>query len=120
MKARNNMNKVNVLGTEYTIVRNAKREEYSWIQGNDGCCDFTTKLILISPMEVGNTTMQALEKYEEKVIRHELIHAFLFESGLDVCSDNGTRNEELVDWIALQFPKMEKAFSVISEVMSHE
>ena len=37
----------------------------------------------------------------KKVIRHELVHAFLFESGLSV--NSWADNEEIVDWIAIQF-----------------
>lgn len=37
---------------------------------------------------------------------------FLFESGLD--SESWGRNEEIVDWIANQFPKMMKAFDEVN------
>lgn len=46
-----------------------------------------------------------------RVLRHELIHAFLSESGL-ADSSNGTdedgwaTNEEMVDWFARQSPKI--------------
>ena len=50
-----------------------------------------------------------LADYKKQVIRHEIIHAFVFESGLDTCSD-WAKNEEMVDWIAIQFPKLLKAF----------
>ena len=43
------------------------------------------------------------------MLRHEIVHAFLYESGLDVSSE-WARNEEIVDWIALQTPKLQKAF----------
>ena len=42
-------------------------------------------------------------------MRHEIIHAFLCESGLAENSDWAT-NEELVDWIAIQAPKLIKAW----------
>lgn len=42
---------------------------------------------------------------EKRVMRHEIIHAFFYESGLDVESSWGT-DGTLVDWIALQFPKV--------------
>ena len=48
-----------------------------------------------------------------KVIRHELVHAFIFESGLCECC-SWADNEELVDWIARQFPKMNKVFSELN------
>ena len=50
-----------------------------------------------------------LEDLKKKIIRHEVIHAFLQESGLAENSEFG-RNEEMVDWVAMQFPKMHEAF----------
>lgn len=50
-------------------------------------------------------TYDNLESFSNKVIRHEIVHAFFHESGLmDYCLD-----EQLVDWIALQIPKIIKA-----------
>ena len=45
----------------------------------------------------------------KKNVRHELVHAFLFECGLAENS-NWAQNEELVDWIAIQGPKIYKAW----------
>ena len=51
-----------------------------------------------------------------RVVRHELVHAFMEESGL---SDNWThqdgQDETIVDWIAIQWHKIDEA---ISEVYS--
>ena len=106
--------KVNVLGTEYEIIRGAKESEDSKLRNNrDGYCDFTTKKIVISEMIPDEDTVEDMEYYEKKVIRHELIHAFLYESGLDVCSD-WARNEELIDWIALQSDKIFKVFKELN------
>ena len=41
--------------------------------------------------------------------RHEIIHAFLFESGLAENSE-WAQNEEMVDFFAIQFPKLMEAF----------
>jgi hypothetical protein len=71
--------KINVLGVMYEII-----EDDGLINdGNDGVCDV----------------------YNE-VMRHELVHAFFYESGLCEYSDN----EQLVDWIATQYDKLHKAF----------
>lgn len=51
--------------------------------------------------------------YIKKVKRHEIIHAFLFESGLSECSyksDEWAKNEEMVDWFAHQGLKLYKAW----------
>lgn len=50
-----------------------------------------------------------LEIQEQKNIRHEIVHAFLFESGLAENSD-WAQNEEMVDWVAKQGPKLLKAW----------
>lgn len=44
---------------------------------------------------------------KELILRHELIHAFLFETGLGFCSDWAT-NEEMVDWFARNWTKINK------------
>lgn len=44
-----------------------------------------------------------------EIERHELIHAFLYECGLNDSSD-WARNEELIDWLAIQFPKINVLF----------
>lgn len=49
-----------------------------------------------------------LPAYKKSVIRHEIIHAFLYESGLDSCS--WAANEEMVDFFAMQFPKLLQIF----------
>ena len=43
-------------------------------------------------------------------LRHEIIHAFLFESGLQTCAFTiegpWAENEEMIDWFANMIPKM--------------
>ena len=49
----------------------------------------------------------------KKVLRHEIVHAYLCESGLEHCSlgeDSWATNEEMVDWMAIQGPKLYKAW----------
>lgn len=40
----------------------------------------------------------------DRTIKHELVHAFLIESGLDI--ETWASNEEIVDWIAMQLDKI--------------
>ena len=98
---------VNVLGVKYTIKESDKVAD-SNLENADGYCDFTTKTIVIDTFKDSPNSFKDLESYRKQVIRHELIHAFLYESGLDSCSWG--RNEEIVDWIACQFPKMLNVF----------
>lgn len=114
--------KVNVLGTQYTVIFNTLAENNRYKQC-DGYCDFHVKEIHVRKHkddDVDRDEMTIPEKsmkiYEKKCLRHELIHAFLFESGLD-CNfgdiDGWARNEEMIDWMAIQMPKIMAAYDSI-------
>ena len=97
-----------VLGTVYCITEKSILED-PILENCDGYCDHTTKRIVISDMLTERENqLEDMEAYKKKVIRHELIHAFFFESGLG--ADSIGKDEELVDWIAMQFPKVNKVF----------
>lgn len=104
--------KVEVLGTEYTVkVSNSK--ENSALVDCGGYCDETTKEIIINdfaPERGLAGSKQNMDAQISQSIRHELVHAFLFESGLAQDSD-WAFNEEIVDWIARQGPKIVKAWN---------
>ena len=102
---------VNILGTEYTVIETSETDDEK-LDGIDGYCDTSVKICVIDDMGKAKGDISAkinLDQYKRQVKRHELIHAFLHESGLDV--NSWASNEEMVDWIAIQFPKMLKAFA---------
>lgn len=99
------LTEVNVLGTTYTIFKDVTEEDTTIIKDADGVTDFTTKKIFIAPLESEDDSFQDMERYEKRTIRHEIVHAILFESGLDH-NAKWPRNEEMVDWLAIQFPKL--------------
>ena len=49
-----------------------------------------------------------------EIIRHEIIHAFLYESGLDGESHSNSSSwatdEEIIDWFAIQLKKKKKVY----------
>lgn len=93
---------VNILGSTWTVTPEEMKDN-----NYDGLTDSSMKEIRIrldNVNEVGN--FEALVK---KQTRHEIIHAFLYESGLSFNSDWAV-NEELVDWIAIQFPKIAEVY----------
>lgn len=66
---------VNILGTEYKVIREPFADK-----DIDGCCDYTSREIRIrddNVNEVGD-----FDELMRKQLRHEIIHAFLAESGL--------------------------------------
>lgn len=100
---------LNVLGTEYTILELSPALDKA-LEECDGYCDKTTKRIVVATQEAG-CDLGDFEQYRKKVMRHEIVHAFLFESGLHECWEHKRGHDETyVDWIAVQFPKLLEAF----------
>lgn len=104
------MKKVNVLGTEYTVSIVSKSED-KYLEKCDGYCDKTSKKIVVLSKSDDNE-LENFEEYQKKVVRHEIIHAFLFESGLheNFRHEEWGHDETTIDWFAIQFSKMQKAF----------
>ena len=94
---------INVLGTEYTITEQTAQDNSLW----------TSKEIVISKDIDGN--LHNLDWYKRKVKRHEILHAFAAESGLNECSD-WARNEEMIDWIAYQGLKIIEAWKAAGAI----
>ncbi len=104
------MKTVNILGTPYTV-RELSVKECPTLEDCDGYCDWTTKEIVVERETEGS--LGDMEAYIKKVLRHEIVHAFLFESGLAECSgDVGSwaSNETMVDWFARQGEKIYNAW----------
>lgn len=103
---------VHILGTEYKILI-IEEEDYRFNKEADGWCDPQAKEILIFNFKQSVDSVKDLVAYQKKVLRHEIVHAFLYESGLwqnSYASKCWAQNEEMVDWIAIQEPKIHKAF----------
>ena len=95
-----------ILGTEYRIIKEEFKDEEC-----DGYCDYTSKEIHIrndNVNDVGN-----FEYLMKKQLRHEIVHAFLPESGLQANYEHYKQfghEETIVDWFAIQSPKIFKVF----------
>ena len=89
--------KISILGAEYEISQ-AAEEKDAELKTCRGYCKFDDKKIVIDK-DYDKTR-------KSHTVRHEIIHAFLHESGLKQYS----YDETLVDWIAMQCPKMLQAF----------
>lgn len=100
--------KVDILGTEYEIFEKTDDED-RFLRTCDGYCDKSSKKIVLRKFDDDpECQLENQEWYRNKVLRHEIIHGFLFERGL---AENAKLNDEgIVDWIAMQFPKMKKLF----------
>ena len=102
--------KIDVLGTKYTIqVLSVKQDKF--LKSCDGYCDKTTKRIVVKAVDEANE-LGNYDVYLKKIKRHEIIHAFLFESGLheNFTHPEWGHDEVMIDWVAVQFPKLLAAF----------
>lgn len=111
--------KVNILGTDYAIEVKKTRED--GFIGNHamayGFMDHARKRIVIRDRTndpgFKDAPSESLKFWMKKTLRHEIVHAFLVESGLNEEARTNhpwPRNEEMVDWIAYQGPKLLKAW----------
>ena len=110
---------VSILGQLYTIEM-ADPEESSDFKNNPGlngfCRPAAHRIVLRKPINGKyNRGQKGLDKklFVDRVLRHEIVHAFLYESGLDRQTRSAgpwSANEEMVDWFAIQGCKIVKAW----------
>lgn len=104
--------KVNILGVEYSICF-MREDEPAYVEKNaNGWTDSSIKAICVGIFEPDPSSLADLDEFQKKVLRHEIIHAFLYESGLcesSKASDAWAINEEMVDWLAIQHSKIHAA-----------
>lgn len=97
---------INILGQKYDVYFVGESEMP--MQDTLGVCDRYSKEIFINEDGfVGEDVTKYPELAKAKTIRHEVIHAFLHECGLD----SYTEDETIVDALAVLYPRMQKVFS---------
>ncbi|MDD3185924.1 MAG: hypothetical protein PHT76_11565 [Anaerostipes sp.] len=114
--------KVDILGTKYTIIKKDYQDDEAFERRNiDGYCDDALKEIVVLNLATAPAFSNESKKYitqlEKETLRHEVIHAFLSESGLQDSASRfegaWSKNEEMIDWIAIQFQKIVKVFEEV-------
>lgn len=102
---------INVLGTGYMVLFRFPKNDTYLGKERAGYCDKTSKTIVVALKDETNE-LDDYDVFLKQLIRHEVVHAFLFESGLhENFTHPGYGHEEtIVDWIAAQYPKMLEVF----------
>ena len=104
---------INVLGTDIQVLFRKEQEDPA-LENCNGYFDSSLERIVVKITEEDKMSLGNLEVYQKKVLRHEILHAFLHESGLDYSTspaESWATSEEMVDWFALQSPKIYKVYS---------
>ena len=114
--------RVSILGTEYEIVRKDYSEDSNFERHEiNGYCDARMHQIVVCRMATyagwENETEAYIVATEKETLRHEIVHAFFNESGLQESASTydgaWSQNEEMVDWFALQGPKIYEAWKAV-------
>lgn len=109
---------VNILGARYAIVMKVPYDKDPALDHRFGYCSMDDRKIVVGDLDTLDSwkkeSPEAKSRQYCTTLRHEIIHAYFMESGLWGSSlqyDEGwATNEEMTDWIAIQFPKLHKTF----------
>ena len=116
---------VDILGTTYKIWCRKNHEDKLFDKLScNGYCNEQLKLIVVGDLktfkEYDDLGEETINVETKQVLRHEIVHAFLNESGLCSCAHGNdiswANNEEMVDWIALQGPKIYQAWKEVEAI----
>lgn len=102
---------VMIMGKTWTITEKTSAED-KWLENADGYCDFTVRVIVMKS-DNDNDLIDFAMNYR-KQLRHEVVHAFMFESGLGANFEHASRfghEETMIDWFAYQYPKIKEVYA---------
>ncbi len=105
---------VDILGVRYTIERRDAKDDPALGDRCDAYHDSSVRRIVVGIFKKEADSIADIAVYERECLRHEIIHAFLYQSGLDGSAlaprQAWATNEEMVDWFAIQHEKIHAAF----------
>ena len=110
--------KVRILGTEYQIRFDDFNSPELEGKNRSGYTYFDEKLIVCENLDTDedwkSESEAAKSSRQKTILRHEIFHAFLYESGIahnSIGVNAWATNEEMIDWFAIQSPKIYKVFA---------
>lgn len=111
---------INILGTEYKIETCLWKDDTYMQENNlDGyCAEYEKRIVIVDKGDKeyfkNFDSEKAIERSFKETARHEIFHAYLNESGLSnnasVPANGWAKHEEMIDWFAIQSPKIFKTF----------
>lgn len=107
------MREVDILGVKYTIKADNSNNP-KLIDSNAYCEVYSKEIVYDENLKHNYYDCRSVNNFEEfakKVLRHEAMHAIFHESG---CT-GWEADETLVDFIAVQYPKIKKIFEEIEK-----
>lgn len=113
-------NSVNILGTIYSVEISDEHFDNEDCSDYVGFIELSTKSIYLRGVKSLNEKLnlnfsndKSAEIYIKETLKHEIVHAFFYESGVADCAGNvnsWANNEPVVEWFAKQGEKIIKAW----------
>lgn len=97
-----------ILGSTWRVVSRSEQEDKR-LKNCSGLTDSSCRMIVLTDVNPDEYTSSDPQSDLQRTLRHEIIHAFLYESGIwcnSTNSKNWSMNEEMIDWFAIQLPKI--------------
>lgn len=98
------MKNVNILGQNYNIEICNEAENIK-LDDSYGYVELYSKKIVLANIEDDKRNVENILEFKKKILRHEILHAFFHEAGLN----NYCKDEQLVDFLAIQLYKIYNA-----------
>lgn len=97
--------KIKIKGNTWTIKYLNSIDKYNW-----GSTDSTSKIIRLYCKEPKDSDLDNFQIHMNHILRHELVHAFLDECGLQdqLSYTRQGHDEKMVDWFAYMYPEYKK------------
>lgn len=115
-------NFIKILGVPWHVMTSTREKEPRF-KDLDGFTDWTSNTIcVIDPDSVPECDLDNPIEMLKHVFRHEIIHAFLFSSGLGSSWQHASEGhcETTVDWFARQFHEIEEVVKTVEEIIDDE
>lgn len=89
------------------------------LKDNAGFTDWTSHFMGIADPDETEGSLDNDVEFVKHVARHEIVHAFMFQSGLgdDWRHSDMGHDETVVDWIARQFKAMQKVIEKVEKAI---
>lgn len=103
--------KVDILGSKWNIIHTDEKNYDA-----DAECDYTNKTITIWQGNFDMYTYAKPMEHYNRILRHELLHAYLFECGCgnEITSNVNNHDEFIIDWFARMWPRIKKTYKQLN------